>query len=393
MRVLMVSAAFQPAWDWGGPVRSMWNLARGLAALQVEVTVLTTNARQKGIVAVPPERTEEGVRILTAPVMGGGNWEKANRHGISPALWKMVVSRVRETELVHFNGLLTPTTAIGGAVSRFLGKPYVISTRANLEDRSLDVKRIKKELAFRFGLKRVLNGVSALHFTTEMERDLSPQWARGINSIVVPNPIEMPAKTGGAGLRRKYGIANDALLLGIVGRLHQRKGFDVLLPALSKVATTRDICLLVVGPNEGSYKRELERTIIEEKLNERVFFTSELSGKELDSAYAEMDVLVSPSHGESFGNVVVEAAVQGTPCIVSDQVGLKDWVEKNEVGLVLPLEMDTWAEVISGLEKKELASRWNSDRIEKLARESFSIDRVARQMLEQYEGILSKERR
>ncbi len=80
MKLLVVFSALQPAWDWDGPVRSMWNLDRGLAGLGVDVIVVTTNARQKGVVDVTAERVEEGVVIVTAQVLGGGNWEKANRH-------------------------------------------------------------------------------------------------------------------------------------------------------------------------------------------------------------------------------------------------------------------------------------------------------------------------
>lgn len=393
MKLLVVSSLFPPAWDWGGPVKSMWNLAWGLAGLGVEVTVLATNAKQKGIVDVPAERVEEGVRILTAPVLGGGRWDKANRHGLSPSYWKMIAANIRNADLVHLNGFWGPSPAVTGASCKLFNKPYVLSTRGNLEDRSLSVKTMKKELALKLGVKRLLRGASALHFTTEMERDLSPDWAKRINAIVVPNPIEMPNRTSGHGLREKYGITDGALLLGIVGRLHERKGFDVLLPALAKVAATRDIILLAVGPDEAGYKGELERTISRDGLTGRVIFSSELSGEDLISAYAGMDLLVSPSYGESFGNVIVEATAQGTPCFVSDQVGLKDWVAENDIGLVLPLEPTAWAAALDGLNREDLPRRWDPSRISRLARESFSIEAVAKQMLAHYERILSEQRR
>jgi glycosyltransferase involved in cell wall biosynthesis len=389
MKVLLVSTSFQPAWDWGGPVRSMWNLARGLAALGVDVTALATNAKQKGIVDVPAQRVEEGVKIITAPVLGRGRWVSANRHGLSPALWKMAVAQSRNADLVHINGFWGPTSSIAAAVCRMLGTPYVVSTRANLEGRSLSAKKMKKQLAMLLSAKRVLRGASALHFSTEMERDLSPEWARAVNAIVVANPIDMPSRKSGKSFRKSLGVSDETVVLGIVGRLHQRKGFDVLLPALSRVKNRRDILLVAVGPDEAGYQKKLEDTINKENMADKVVFTSELVGEELLAAYAGMDLLVVPSHGESFGNVVVEAMAQGTPALVSDQVGLKYWVASRQAGMVLPLDTDAWAAALDSLDKSELEKRWKPERLVEIAAESFSIESVSQKMMSEYEGILA----
>lgn len=53
-----------------------------------------------------------------------------------------------------------------------------------------------------------------------------------------------------------------------------------------------------------------------------------VSSSELTEAYKKMDVLVFPSH-ETFGFVVLEALLSGTPCLVSDTVGAKDLVPQN----------------------------------------------------------------
>lgn len=226
-----------------------------------------------------------------------------------------------------------------------------------------------------------------------MERELSPSWAKKINSFVVPNSVDIPERTDGNQIREPYNISSKTKLIGVFGRLHPRKGFDMLLPALAKISSTCDLKLLIVGPDEADYRKELERIVESENLAERVIFTGELSGKELAGAYAAVDMLALPSHGESFGNVIVEAAAQGTPCLISDQVGLKNWVQENEVGRVLPLDVDDWAEALASLKREEIQKRWQPERLVRLARESFSIEAVAKQMLEQYEKILSEHRR
>lgn len=389
MKILVVSSYFQPAWDWGGPVRSMWNLARGLVSLGVDVTVLTTNAKQSGVVDIPEDRTEEGVLIITSPVLGKGRLSQANRHGISTGLWKNIVTNVGAADLVHINGFWGPTPAIAGVASLFSRKPYIISTRGNLQKKAISDKKVKKQVAFELGVKQILRSASALHYATLLEKKWSPGWAQIINSIIVPNPIEMKLPVDRDFFRKKHGIEPETLLIGIIGRIHRRKGFDIIIPALGKCASARkNIELVIVGPDEG-YRNDLVQIITREGVEGKTKIVGELKGKELDEAFAGLDLLALPAHGENFGNVVVEAAIQGTPSIVSDQLGLMDWIKENDAGIVVPLDVDAWAKAIGEIDRAEIQCHWEPERLARIVRENFSIESVARQMLEQYEKILS----
>lgn len=364
-------------------------MARGLARAGIEVTVVTTNAKQIGIVDVKKVRIEEDVKIITAPVCGGGVSRFANRQGISPEMWKNTVIEASNTDIVHIDGFLGPSPIVSALASLYYKKPYLVSTRGTLEIRSLEEKAWKKKAALALGARRMLEKASALHYTTAMEKSLSPSWVREIDSFVIPNPVEIPERADSGGIRERFGIDARTLLIGTFGRLHPRKGFGVLLPAIAKAAAHQDLKLLAVGPDEAGYGKELEQVLESEKLVDRVIFAEELSGNELASAYAAVDMLVLPSLGESFGNVVVESAAQGTPCLISDQVGLKDWVEENNVGRVLPLDVNAWADALTEIQKEEIPSRWDPFRLARLVKESFSIEAVAKQMMEQYEKILS----
>jgi glycosyltransferase involved in cell wall biosynthesis len=391
MKLLIISSFFPPAWDWGGPVRSMWNLARGLAGLGVEVTVLATNAKQKGIVDVPPERVEEGVRIITAPVLGGGRSARLNRAGVSPVHWKNIAEYVPRAEIVHINGVWGPAPNLAASLCRLFRKPCVMSTRGNLDKWSLAQNRLKKALFLNTLGRTALTQATAFHFTVEEEKRQAPRWLVRDKGIVVPNPVELGEPGNPERFRQTIGVTDGTLVAGIFGRIHKKKGFDVIIPALGKCRRS-DLVLVAAGPDEGGYKAEVERMIRDARVESRVFFAGMLSGRDLADAYAGIDALVVPSYEENFGNVVVEAAAQGTPCFVSDQVGLKDWVAGNDIGLVLPLEPSSWAEALDGLDRAEIPKRWEPDRISHLARESFSIDAVARQMLEQYERLLERRR-
>jgi glycosyltransferase involved in cell wall biosynthesis len=102
-----------------------------------------------------------------------------------------------------------------------------------------------------------------------------------------------------------------------------------------------------------------------------------------------MDVVVVPSYDESFGNTVVEAVSMGTPVVISEHVGVRDWVKENDVGEVLPLDVDSWARVIENLEREKIKERWNPATLRAAAISSFSLEPVAKQMLAEYEKILA----
>jgi glycosyltransferase involved in cell wall biosynthesis len=79
----------------------------------------------------------------------------------------------------------------------------------------------------------------------------------------------------------------------------------------------------------------------EEWLRERLpraEFTGVLRGEELSAAYANMDLLVFPSHTDTFGNVVLEALASGVPAIVTPDGGPCTIVRNGETGRIVPDE-------------------------------------------------------
>jgi len=387
IKVVFISSHFQPAWDWGGPVRSTWNLIRGLARNGISVEVLTTNSRQHGIVDVPRLRYEEGVKITTFPVVKGGTNQFINRNGLAPLLWVELSKRISSNDIVHIDGFWGPTPLLAGAVCKLHGKPYVISTHGTLEQRSLKEKWVKKAVALQLGTRKLLMDSAKLHYTTKMEQDLSPSWARSF-SVVIPNASENRAKGTGAVFRNRINVPEDTILLGLFGRIHPRKGIGFMLDVLSDVSKTANVRLVIVGPEEGEEIHIVKKRIAELNISEFVSMVGMLKGNELDDAYAGVDLLVLPSYGESFGNVVVEAAMQGTPSIVSDCVGVRYWIEQNNMGVVLPLQQRAWIEAISGVNRSEIGRRWHRDALKATANENFSIDAIAKQMIAVYEEAI-----
>jgi len=155
---------------------------------------------------------------------------------------------------------------------------------------------------------------------------------------------------------------------------------DVLLEALSGV--TFPWQLTVVGDGEEAYVQQLMDRAQELGLSENILWLGWLDGEAKTTALAEADLMVLPSHNENFAHVVLEALAVGTAVVLSDQVGLKDYVVENDFGWVVPSGM-TRGSYAMALEEayRDTAKR---DRIRREAPSAVRRDFDAQVLVEQY---------
>ena len=122
--------------------------------------------------------------------------------------------------------------------------------------------------------------------------------------------------------------SDRAVVLGYVGRLSVEKNVALLARVERELAAmgVGAVRFLIVG--HGSEEASLRRDLIEAE------FAGVLRGAALAEAYANMDVLVFPSHTDTFGNVVLEALASGVPAVVTPDGGPKFIVQDGETGFV-----------------------------------------------------------
>lgn len=110
-----------------------------------------------------------------------------------------------------------------------------------------------------------------------------------------------------------------------VGAVTAHKGQADLLAALSLVADLAWSCVVA-----GSLDREpelvarLRRQLSQTGLDGRVRLVGSLRGTDLERAYAASDLLVLPSHLETYGMVVTEALARGIPVVATEVGGVSE---------------------------------------------------------------------
>jgi colanic acid/amylovoran biosynthesis glycosyltransferase len=132
-----------------------------------------------------------------------------------------------------------------------------------------------------------------------------------------------------------------------VGRLHWKKGLDILFRIFNEFQKSNSAYLTVIG--DGPELEKLKFLIEKYQLKNSVRLLGRLNQIDILKIFDESDILLAPSIQEGCSNVVLEAQARGLYCIVSDAEGMNEVVENNLTGKIC----DTWNENewLSGIEE------------------------------------------
>ena len=331
MNLLHVTPYYAPAYPFGGVVRAVEGLAVALAARGHKLTVLTTDAGSRsGRVDAPAEEVRDGVSVIRlrnrAPKL------RISANLSTPAgLAGMARSLLPGMDLVHLHEFRTVEALQVTPEAVRAGVPIILSPHGTLTletGRSFLKSRWDQLLS-----RRVADHLAAVVALTDAEaEDVRLLWARLGRTPpplhIVPNGVNpadvTPSAPARAGFRRRYELG-DAPVCLFLGRLHARKGVDVLAQAFL-AANIPDTRLVIAGPDEGMQHR------LEELGDPRIVLTGYLDADQRLAALAAADVFALPATGEGLSMAALEALAAGLPVILSPGCNLPE-VEPAGAGL------------------------------------------------------------
>ena len=160
-----------------------------------------------------------------------------------------------------------------------------------------------------------------------------------------------------------------------VGSLIQRKGLDLLLPALAE--TSEDIHLTIVG--EGQERELLTEQAGKLGITDRLRFLGYVEGEPLRELYHNADVFILPTREDCFGLVILEAMCASLPVISSKYAdGAFDLVAEGENGYIVdPEDTHAFAEKIDQIFADENRLKEMGTRSYKRAH-AFAFEEVAK---------------
>lgn len=378
MRVLLITPAYVPAVDYGGPVVKVESLAGALLSLGHDPIVWTADF-DIGRGRVPwGTRNVGDVTVQYFRRVGAYHW--------SPIVPQVLVAAARtNSDIVHCFGMRDGLTQLAAISLRRCMAPYVVEP---LGMHSAVVRGIARKRVFdRLIGHHYIDGAAGLIATSKREQHelhaatTQQVWLRY-------NPISAPIATGsGVEARAAAGIPSDAPLVGWVGRISRSKGLDLLVHAVGQLP---GVHLALAGPDDrdGALQR-LKRAINAAGNGDRVHLVGPVWGVNKARFLAALDVFALPSLTENFGNAAAEAAAIGLRVVLSDQCGAAELLHRFGAATVVRLDARELRDALAAeLETRFRTPGGRNEASAARVRRALSPEGTARRQVEIYESAL-----
>ncbi len=311
-------------------------------------TLLSTRGRQ----TIPNKDAEEFLRC------------GPERAFFAPGLGRRGRELARESGAVfHSHGFYVYPQAVCGHHARANRRPMVIHPHGMLEPWILRRSKLRKRVAGWLFERANWKAARLWRALTQVEADQIR--AQGIRAqvIVVPNGIDpldfQPFRND----------PRERTIL-FLGRLHPKKGIDLLLRAWSSWGPHfPEWRLVLAGPDEGGYAATIRETLRREQIA-RVELPGTVSGAAKLRLLSSAGVFALTSYSEGFPMAVLEAMAAGCPVVVTRECRIPQ-VERAEAGWV--------AEAEEQAVHRALGQALHASDLERHQRGQAGIDLVARE--------------
>lgn len=330
MKILVVSPFFYPAYHYGGPVETLYQNGKAWVEQGHAVEVVTTDANGRGRLKVDTKKS--------ADVAGMRVWycRRLFLSAVSVSLLAKLFRRIKTADLVVLDFVYSFPAIPTIVLCRLFRKKLVWEPRGALQEWSGRRKIILKK-CWDLLCAGLLPANAYFHFTSQAEARESVAKIKNHQFVVVPNGVVVPTA-----VLKKEKQAKIRLLF--LGRIHPKKGLENLLRALT-LLNKETYLLEIYGDGESAYVKKIKEMIVRLGQANNARMRGFAAREELGKIFAQADVLILPSHGENFGNVVAEALAHGVPVIASKSTpweGLEDhrcgfWVENDAESLALAI--------------------------------------------------------
>jgi glycosyltransferase involved in cell wall biosynthesis len=332
----------------GGPVEGILRAAEAWNALGHEREVATIDLATDPWVSTPLIRTH-ALGNRSAIFRALRRMIPWLRYGFSPRMVTWIYKNSRHYDAVIINGLWNFCSLAAWLALRRSATPYFLFTHGSLDPwfrKYYPIKHAFKQVFWWLIEWRVVRDASAVLFTTEDEKLLAHNSFRPYRC----HPIVVGYGTADApdepsqqieAFYRLHPILRGRRFLLFLGRIHRKKGCDLLIRAFANhAANNANLDVVLAGPDQLGWMNELKTLAEDLGIADRLLWTGMLTGDAKWGAYRAAEAFILPSHSENFGIVVAEAMACAKPVLITDKVNIWREIEKAGAGFVCPDTVD-----------------------------------------------------
>jgi glycosyltransferase involved in cell wall biosynthesis len=275
----------------------------------------------------------KGVGINAFPIMPGGQiWRYPERMGAYLANLAALPGNI-----FHLHGVWMAPQWLAARVAYRHGVPTVLTPNDMLSPwhwRDGLLRHLKKMIYWHTLAYPGFRKLSMIHAVTPRERDNLAVQFPGLPLEIIPNSIDLEEADKSLGAQESTVTPVGSPYLLFVGRLHPKKGIDILIEAFARARKPFDCRLLIVGPDSTpEYTAKLKGKVRALQMEQQVIFLGPVFDENKWALYRHAWAFCAPSHSETVGLVNLEAAAAGVPVLTTYETGLYNW--QNGGGLLV----------------------------------------------------------
>ena len=354
-RVLVFVDYYLPGFKFGGPVRTLANMAAQMRP-HYEFFIFTAD-RDEGDTH-PYESVPHDEWI---------SYERAKVYYTRDRSLRNISRQISEIrpDLVYLNSFFSRVTIkvlLARRTGRFAGIPVLLAPRGEFADGALAIKPWRKKAYIWAANALELLGDVTLQASTEFEKVEIERWLTVSLRTARAAPLiasDLPGKVTHTVAERLQRIPKERGLLRAIflARISRNKNLDGALRMIAGVKGR--VNLTIAGPvGDEAYWRECKAIIQQLPENIKVTVAGSVPHDKVAELLSNHGLLLLPTHGENFGHSIIEALTVGCPVLISDRTPWRG-LEEAGVGADLPLgqpeKFTAFMQMMADLDNHELA--------------------------------------
>jgi glycosyltransferase involved in cell wall biosynthesis len=381
VNILHVVPTLDPA--AGGPPRIALSLAAGAASLGHHVTMLYYDSPHARLQIDQQLDEIAGARLVHLHILPPATrFEKLTARKSRSE----IARTLKKIDIVHVHSIWNPISLAAMSKAGKRKIPYIVLVNGMLDPWSLSQSDLKKKIAMKFGVRKLLNDAAFLQAGNTEEKECIAQVGLTSPIKIIPNGVDpkqfeqLPAR--GSFYTAHPELNNQPYIL-FLSRLHFKKGLDYLAAAFAILSKSHfDLHLVVAGPDDGA-RASFEADIRNRQLQDRVHVIGPIFAQEKLSAFQDALCFCLPSRQEGFSVAVLEAMACATPVVISAACHFPELAEQG-AGEVVQLDAPEIAAAIDGI----LIDPPKRQRMGGIAREMifehFTWPKISEQLIQAY---------
>ena len=294
-------------------------------------------------------------------------------------------------DILHIHNVWEPLLTEAGKFARRHGIPYVITPHGMLDPWCMRQKSLKKQIALLLGRRRLIDEAAFIHVLNEDEESGIRKLGIKNRCEILPNGVDLasidPYFDAKQFFERNPELRNRPILL-FLGRLHFKKGLDILAAAASKfLPRYPEWVLVVAGPDDG-YEGEFRKLVKLSGIESQTKIIGPVYGVRKFQLLDACSAFVLSSRQEGFSVAILEAMAARKPVVISRECHFPE-VSASNAGLTCGLSADEFVVALEQLASSECNRVGMGANGRALVEERYTWKMVVSNLLTKYQQLIS----